>query len=573
MSDVTIGQVPPPTAFYPSPFLDIASTKTPNNIKDMFGLAEYYYSQNKIVHAALIKKAAYPVTSIIYNHQNDSVIDTWKFILEDKLNFPELLEELNLNYYVYGNCFISIFQPIAKYTKCLACDAEFKFEQGNTYRIKNNKLVLRECPHCKATDPDVEFNDRLVTDLNQVRVQTWDPNRMGIKYNKLTGESRYTYDIPAKERDEIRNLTMPLKELAKIHQMYINAALSEDQVIVFKEGTIFHFKAPSIAGIDPGWGYPILLSGVKDLYQQQVLKKANESIMTGYMTPFRYLYPSGSNIAGTDVPWQGINLNQWKSHLVNELTKWRQDPNYISLLPFPAGQGTFGGDGKMLSTFTEVDIMDKNILAGLGIPFEVIFGGMQWSSTNISMRFLENEFLNIRKQNLKILKFVIKRVCSIFRKEEIGVSFTEFRMGDNEAKRQALVGLYQQQLIAPSTLLSEFGIDFEKEMEKRISDMSKIEQVQKKEAMSQATLQNEISKLQMEANASLGIGPDGQPLQQVDPDGKPMGGAQGDSQDKPAPKKSGDSGKNPNTKIEHSAENGKTKIEISQGAGKAPKKK
>jgi len=73
-----------------------------------------------------------------------------------------------------------------------------------------------------------------------------------------------------------------------------------------------------------------------------------------------------------------VNLTQWRDKIENELIRWRLDNNYIPILPVPIGSETLGGDGKALMLAQEYRQWAEHIIAGMGVPIEFVFGGMQY---------------------------------------------------------------------------------------------------------------------------------------------------------------------------------------------------
>jgi len=496
---------------YPNQFLDIASSTLPNNIKELFQFIEFYAISQSLISTALKKKASYPVTSLIYDQKGGTrnVKERWKYILEDVLKFPRILDDINYNFYLYGNVFITIKPPIKKMLTCKSCKKEFevsKLKEGSL-SINNKTLLLERCPSCGMVNPPIEIQDIYLKDQNGLKLMIWNPNNIVIEYNELSGKYKYLYNIPKQQRTKINSMALTLEELSCIEQEYIEAALAGDEMLVrFNNNAIFHMKCSTISGKDPGWGYPDIVGLLKDLYYLQTIKKANEAVMHEHMLPYRYLYPNTSGIG--DHPGEGINLTQWKSHMQKELERWKKDPNYISFLPFPAGQGVFGGQGKALLAQNEMNEMSKFILAGLSVPYEFMFGGLQWSGSNVSLRMMENEFMGMRDFDIRLLHFVIDRVSLLLGiPQDMDIHFSEFKMADDSQRKQYLLELYKQDMVSEETLLEEFSINREaekkkiKEEDKQAWDKRKYDLVQEHKAQTEAQI--EAQKVQINGQYEL----------------------------------------------------------------------
>lgn len=473
----------------PNPFLDLASLYTPKTIKELFPLIEHYALTNGIIATAITKMAKYPVTQIVYDDENEDLVDWWKHVLEDILRFPERLSDVYQNFLAYGNVFGSVRFPTRKEAICPHCKSLFDLASPHI-RLKINKgnLTVEYCPVCQALTPELEIQDTTELDIERVGVILWSPNNIGIDYNKFTGESKYEYAIDPEDKVKISSMMYPKDKLLSINQKYIEAALSkEDRVVVFSNKSIFHMKLPSLAGVDPCWGQPPCLALIKDLYYLQTIKKANEAIMNGYMVPNRYVFPSSD--PSTGLPYAGANLAMWRGFITQEMARWKRDPNYIAVFPFSAGQGMFGGQGKSLLAQAEMNEMVKYVLAEFGAPQEFLFGGLQWTGTNVSLRMLENEFLYMRKLGMQFIQFIIDKISISFKKPPIKFHFTDFKMADDLQRKQLMLSLYQAQAISLSTLLGEFDLDVEKELEKRMEEAKDITKVKTLEAQNDMKMQ------------------------------------------------------------------------------------
>lgn len=56
-------------------------------------------------------------------------------------------------------------------------------------------------------------------------------------------------------------------------------ALSKDQDFRFDEGELFHFKAPTVCGLNnKGWGIPETLLNYRNIHQLAVYRKIDEQL-------------------------------------------------------------------------------------------------------------------------------------------------------------------------------------------------------------------------------------------------------------------------------------------------------
>src|ERR1051325_9966723 len=100
---------------YPSPFFDIGHTYLPTSIKQMFRWCRYYFLTNPLINAVTYKMAEYPITSFEFQEEDEELRDKWEDIAENKLKLRQFQIETGLDYFTYGNAFVSIHFPFEKY--------------------------------------------------------------------------------------------------------------------------------------------------------------------------------------------------------------------------------------------------------------------------------------------------------------------------------------------------------------------------------------------------------------------------------------------------------------------------
>jgi hypothetical protein len=78
-------------------------------------------------------------------------------------------------------------------------------------------------------------------------------------------------------------------------------AIKQNKGVVFSKDNFFHLRRPTLATIDRGWGTPLLLPVLKDVFYMQIMKKAQESILLEHIIPLRILFPQAGS--GTSDPY------------------------------------------------------------------------------------------------------------------------------------------------------------------------------------------------------------------------------------------------------------------------------
>ena len=257
---------------YPSPFFDIGQTYLPATIKQMFRWCRYYFLVNPLINAVVAKMADYPVTDIILDTEKPDLKDKWYHFLNAQLRYRPFQIELGLDYYAYGNALVSIFYPFVKMLRCKRCGHE-KQASDATYRFQNFEFHW-ECTKCNHADIAL-VRDHYIKAPKGIRLLRWNPEDIDTRYNDITGESEYYYTIPVQIKNDI--IMGKKSTVETMPQLFIDA-LRLRKAVVFSRDNIYHFKRPTLAGKDRGWGTPMILPVLKDTFYLQVLRKAQECV-------------------------------------------------------------------------------------------------------------------------------------------------------------------------------------------------------------------------------------------------------------------------------------------------------
>ncbi len=353
---------------YPSPFFDIGHTFLPESFTKLFKWCRYYFLTNPLINAVTYKMAEYPITPLVFEIEDVDTRKKWEDIAENELRLRAFQIECGLDYFVYGIAIITIHFPFLKYLICTECKNEVLANTAS-YKFHNLKFHLA-CDKCKVT-AEAKEKDHYVRNLKGIKLIRWNPEYVKIEHNDLTGHTDYFFEIPQIVKNDI--LMGKRHIIENIPTIYLEA-LRQSKTIKFNEDTVFALKRPTIAQKDMGWGMPLILPVLKDVYYLQILRKAQECISQSFITPLRIIFPqAGSN---TSDPYSTTDLGSWRRRIETEIAKWRQDPGYISVMPLPVGNESIGGEGKALMLHQEMRAWSEQIVAGMHVPIEFAFGGL-----------------------------------------------------------------------------------------------------------------------------------------------------------------------------------------------------
>jgi len=509
---------------YPNPFLDVTSVSLPKRIKGIFNFCAVIVFSDGIVSQCVAKLSEYPITDIRYNEKRspdeepsselkgDQFQNWWKNMFEKTLKIKRVLIDSNSLYYTYGNAVSSIHYPFRRELECPKCK-ERLHAKGDSYKFKNMKFYAtckglvgeqgnqRKCGYEGEMKPfDVDIKDE-----RGIKIIFWDLNQIDIKFNNLTGNHTYLYDVPKHLRAKIR---MGDRDYIEDTRLIFIEAVQKNKKIKLDANNVFHFKRPGPQFLIPeerGWGIPALLPSMKDYYHYQILRKGNEMIAFDHIIPLRILFPQGT---GDVSPHGSTNLGSWHANIESEIQKWRQDQNYVSIMPIPVGIETFSGNGRLLMATSELELTENRIIVGMGMQPEIIKGGATWSGGNVSLRTTENHFLTNRMFMEEYLEWIADNISAYMNKPGIRPEFTSFKMADDVQVKQLMLQMNQapgsQKKISDETLMSEFGISSKEELDKIRKEMKILAGVEREFQIAQAEINGKVQYVLGLFNAQAG---------------------------------------------------------------------
>lgn len=474
---------------YPSPFFDLGHTYLPQSIRHLFKWCRYYFMVNPLINAVTYKMAEYPITPLVVDEEDAELRDKWENFIENILMLRVFQIETGLDYFCYGNAFITMHFPFEKYLICANCGAEEKAKNA-VYKFRNFRYNLA-CPKC-GTTTEARVFDHNIKDIRNIRPIRWNPEYIKVEHNEVTGKTDYFFTIPTGLRNQI--LMGKRHIIESIPNEFIDA-LRESKTLHFKDGQVFHLKRPTIAQKDQGLGLPSILPVLKDTYYLQILRKAQESIAQQYIVPLRILFPQAGSSSSD--PYSTADLSMWRRRIEGEIEKWRLDQNYIPILPLPVGNETIGGEGKALMLHQEMRAWSEQIVAGMHVPIEFVFGGMQYSGSNVSMRMLENQFIGYRTNQLILCRdFILGRVANYMGWPAPKVHFRRFRMADDLQRAALIFQANQAMKVSDTTFLQEIDLDIVQEEKHKGAELTKQLENQRKSQLASAALQGDLQIVQ-----------------------------------------------------------------------------
>jgi len=472
---------------YDNPFLDMTSTYIPVNMKKIFKIMGSFLFGDALVNTIITRMSEYPITKLIYENWDTSIKtekspeEVWKYILETCVDIRRQLIIAGSNYHGYGNSYISVHFPFSRSLTCPKCKVQKKIQTMKKLKYSNKKYQGK-CSAC-GYQGGFKFEDTIIKDYKGINIIHWDIMQVDITFNNITGDSFYYYKIPDNIKSAVRSGNMDIvnstpKEVLK--------AINDNKRLKLNKNNLFHLKRENISYTIPserGYGTPAAMPVLKNIIHNQILKKGNEMIAMEYILPLRILYPLQQ---GEVSPHINMDLGLWRKKVESAIHQWRKDKNKIMLVPQPVGVHLMGGNAKSLSVSQEIKFVEEDIIVGMGAIPEIVKGGASWSGSNVSLRVVENGYLNYRTDMTNVLHFVRDKIATQYNIPKAKTRFSDFKMADDMQRKDLLIkaatGAPSDTLISKSTAIKELNLDPIAEYETREKELKEAVQLKLEES-------------------------------------------------------------------------------------------
>ena len=478
MTNVGTTSLQPP---YSNSDLSLADAHLPDSMAESFKKCSYYYKTDSLIAGAVNALATFPNTDFYVSDSKSHIseeldqktdgkeskevrtedlkqaeespaVKFYKKQLTDNVRLYSLITEIGIDYHLLGNCIV-----YGNFKKVNEDGKQPRFEWNSVYKLDPSKIII-----------DVDTT-------SGKKVYKWDPPDNIKKICKAKQPENLYNSIPS----------------------IIKEAIAKNQAIVLDENHIYHFSRPGESvGSDGAWGTPLILSVFKLLEYRNILRKAQEALAREHIVPLRIFYLKESSTANIMGNYDGAT-----EALKREIAKQVVDPNYKIISPLPVEVATVGGQGRSLLLTPEIEQVQNEILCGLGVPREFIFGGVSYSGTSLSLKILENQFQPYRLLLKDFVEnFLVKKLAQKngeWKSETddenlVSVKFSDMKFQDDIQHKQLIVQLNGSGKVSNELLYQVFGLDSEKE-----------KATIKAEALEAADMQFELQKKQVENETEM----------------------------------------------------------------------
>lgn len=498
---------------YPIRFFNMLHFQRPKTLNEIFKWAIILNESSGLLDRITDTMARYPITPVLVENDIGEDKDYWSNLLNDDLMIQNELVKNGKDYYTFGNCIVSIVPPFRRYLACPKCN-HYKShcitdeERSIDWKFRDYKFFAtclnKDCKFAGAFQLKDEYleGDEFI---KNIKIQRWPIQFIKVRNLSIAGKKKIYYRIEDKYVKPI--LKGDRFVVANVPETFLLACKQNPQnpIIELPSDLTFHYEHEGIT--EPEWeglSKPFFFSAWKDIFMSFVLRKAQETIASDHLIPNRFIFPTAT--PGGQDPLAKIDGAAWMGIVTTQLKRQQNDPNEIGVVPFPLGYQALGGQGKNMSLREEIELQDRRILTQLGIPPELIYGGMTWSGSNISLRMLENLFLYyINKQNT-FVRFLVKYLAKMSNKEAPSkVRLKPFRMADDIQQINLLSALGAQGRISESTALGQVGINIASEAKQMEDDKVYIERIQAARQLASVNVNKEVSERSNANQVDVGL--------------------------------------------------------------------
>lgn len=204
----------------------------------------------------------------------------------------------------------------------------------------------------------------------------------------------------------------------------------------------------------------------------------HNTILSELMIPLRIVFPQASS--GIADPFTNIWMTNWKTKIEAEIVRWRQDQNYIPVLPMPVGSQSIGGEGRSFLLSGEIRMLIEMIVSALEVPLEFVFSGTSYSASMVSLRMLENLCMSMVEDDRDLVKWITRNVAAAMDwPEPKDITFKPFKTADDLARKQFFMAMADRGRLSNTTLCALNDIDYSAEVDLMKTEAEMEAEVQK----------------------------------------------------------------------------------------------
>jgi hypothetical protein len=522
-------------SFYPSQIFSLADFHRPRSIKDIFQWCRYFVLSDPAISGIIHKMAEAPITELIVEDEHGAVQKRWEDLLQRQLRVREKMLEAGMDMMAYSNAFLSLEKPVTRFLispnvhpdikhDCRAVEGgkmkeeEFDIKYAEAMNRRNYQLDKRyrierldwtfssnkfkgKCP---ITGKHVVFErqDRYYPNAENMYIKRWDPNRITIFANEFTDQNEYHYEMKHRSKELIRKADRDM--LCTVPWPFIEAAL-ESRDVKFDEGKLLHLTNAKVSGLYDGWALPRLYSAFKYIFYYMTLLRSNEATARGKINDLNILFPQTQT--GTFDPATVSPGASFMTHILSMLRAHKKDPNFVGVAPFPIGVASVFGQGRMNLLSAELEPVIRLICVALGLPYDMLFGGGNFSGMAVTQRLFTAQTGLHRERFNEALQFFVDSASADLGADKypssVSARLKEIEGPDDIQKKQARMNLALNGRGPLRQVFVDLDMDPEKAFEQMMEERKKMNEIEGLAAKGQAHAQAEGQEIMMRSQMRL----------------------------------------------------------------------
>ncbi len=418
--------------FY-SPFLTPSSFQVPNTRKEVYLWANWWRNNEPKVAAAINFYTNFPFNGWKLECKSGVVKDYFEKLLK-KLNFEKYLPLISYSYHLYGDAFV---------------------------------LTEIDCQKCEGTMVDPETGEKC-----QHPGATWksisllNPDSVSITPGFISSDPLYAY-IPSDREIKIVNEGRPREIFDQIPEV-VKMKIRQKMPIPLDPLCIYHFKHGADYWAD--YGTSLVRPLFTTLAYKDKLRQAQWIISERYIIPTKIVKVGDDNRPASQSDLDSVQ---------DQLAAVANDPNLTLVTPHSFSYEFVGAQGGILDVKGEFDQLSQEILDGLMINKALLNGeGPSYSTAQVGLLSMNERLESWRREVARWIEEVLFKNESkwngFWAKGEGGqdeliyprIIFDPLKLKDNVGTLQTLVTAQQNGVISAETLVEEFGLNWDQEVER-----------------------------------------------------------------------------------------------------------
>ena len=418
--------------FY-SPFLTPSSFQIPSTRKEIYLWSNWWRNNEPKVAAAINFYTNFPFNGWKLECKSGVVKDYFEKLIK-KLNFQKFLPLISNSYHLYGDAFV------LTEIDCPTCG-------GGMINPKTGNL----CEHQGASWKSISI-------LN--------PDSVMITPGFVSTEPVYAY-LPNDREIKVVMEGNPRELFEQIPDV-VKAKIRAKQPIPLDPMCIHHFKYGADYWSD--YGTSIVKPLFVTLAYKDKLRQAQWLIAERHIIPTKIVMVGDSERPASQADLDSVQ---------DQLSAVANDPNLTLVVPHAFKYEFVGAQGQILPVSNEFELLDQEILDGLMVNKALLNGeGPAYGNAQVGLLAMNERLETWRREVAHwIQEKLFKKVAEwngFYAEGEGGqqeliyptIVFDPLRLKDNTGTLQMLVTAQSNGAISAETLVEEFGLNWDQEVER-----------------------------------------------------------------------------------------------------------